>query len=66
MTPKFWAASVRSKNPEMFPSFKCASYEDYKSNKCGDVSTALMGLYVDKNSSGRFYLDAKLSNLRRK
>lgn len=59
-TPKYWAESVRSKNPRMFPAKSCASYDDFKNNKCMDES-AFMGLYVDETLNGRFYLNAKLN-----
>lgn len=56
MTPKYWAASIRSKNSQMFPAVKCESFESLKSDGCDDASIAFMGFMVDKSLSGRFYL----------
>lgn len=60
MTPQYWAASVRSKNSQMFPAKDCTNYDEFKAGRCNGP-TAYMGLYADTNLSGRFYLNAQLT-----
>ncbi|CRK93118.1 CLUMA_CG006613, isoform A [Clunio marinus] len=61
MTPQYWAASVQGKNYQMFPAYKCSNYYDFKFGRCDKTPVAYMGLYVDQNLNGKFYLDAKIN-----
>jgi len=55
-TPIYWAESVSSKNPKIFQSQKCENYDEFLNNKCSNSETTSMGLYIDLQSRGNFYL----------
>lgn len=57
LTPKFYAESVSGENFELLIGVKCESYEDFIAERCEKIQSAFMGLYVDKNASGKYYLD---------
>lgn len=59
-TVKYWAESVRSKNPNRFPAYNCENYDSFKRGACERSNPVFMGVYVDQSINGRFYLDTRL------
>ncbi|CAG9801922.1 unnamed protein product [Chironomus riparius] len=54
--PVYWAEIVSSQNPKIFQSQKCENYDKFLNNQCNTSEATSMGLYVNLQSRGNFYL----------